>query len=451
MKEIVADIDNFYRGQTLSLESVNRIKELEEIIYEMTSIMNHIHSSDYSYKFWKFLLIDYINEKLQNKQVLSAGIENNSSQSKTTAKQKLVYLYKFLSNFNSFSKIKKILSSEKDIVYGFHDTEIIEREVGKVMPSYFPIFKGSKNIAKRQRANKLAEEYDDFFYKNLILQLPEILVERFDHIMEEIPLHDPKGKTFHVSILPSEFNTILIAKYVRHGAKLHFYQHGGGGGEINNRAIFHYSSFSDHYVTWGWKINETEIPGKAYRCHGFKNRYNKFGKDFLYDCAFVFTALDEHYKNFFRPITDYIFKNLDFGKYPRVIARPRPLRKWEDSRSQLDFIKHEKIKIDSGKTDMAYIAAKSKIVVTFKWIWPQTIFAECIYVDHPIIAMVADLNCTTIFKPYYDFFVEQKVFHETVESLVDHLNSVDLDKWWSKLTEHPMYISYKHTFVRKVI
>lgn len=448
--ENILTIDNFYKGETLKPEFVKNIREFEEVVYEMVKIMNHIHETNYPYRFWKLILVDYINYKLQRKAALSKGIAASSTGLKNEVVQGMIYAYKSFSNSDALKIINHTLKNENNIAHGFHDVEIIEKEIGKIIPSYFPIILRKGDTKKRERANKLAETYNDFFYKNIILQLPKTFVENFEYIYNLFPLYNPEKKIFHASFIVSEYVKILVAKYVQHGAKLYFYQHGSGAGEIKDRSIFHDSSMSDNYVTWGWIINDTDILGKAYRCYGFQKKYDKLEKTGEYDCTLAFNLIDESDKKFYKPITDYFFSHLDFSKYKKILARPRPVRRMGSLKSQLDFITNEHVTIDAGKVDMANIVASSKIMVTFKWVWPQTVFSESIYVDHPIVAMVIDFDSTTVFKPYYDFFLEQKVYHETIESLVNHLNTVDINKWWSEVIAQPMYKAFKHEFLREV-
>lgn len=440
-------IDEFYKSETLKPAFVQNIREFEEVVYEMVKIMNHIHNTNHPYRFWKLILVDYINYKIQRKAELSKGIVTDV---KISFRQNLIYLVKSVLNINSLSKIRSVLKSNDKIVHGFHDPELIEKEIGKLIPAYFPIILRKGDTAKRERAIKLAESYDNFFYKNIILQLPKTFVEHFDYILNLYPLINSSKKSFHASFIASEYIKILVAKYVVNGATLSIYQHGGGGGEIKDRSIFHDSSVSDNYVTWGWKIDETNVPGKAYRCYGFEKNYLKEKGEIKYDLALVYTLMDEEYKNIFRPITNYIISNLDFEKYKRVIARPRPQGKFADAKSQLDFIKTDKVIIDRGTSKIASFVASVDLMVTFAYEWPQTVFSECLYVNHPIICMVMKLDITSIFKPYYDFFLEQKVFHETVESMVEHLNTMDKNKWWAELIQQPMYKAFKHEFLRQV-
>lgn len=450
MTEKILTIDEFYKTETLTPAFVNNIKEFEEVVYEMVKIMNHIHGTNYSYRFWKIIVIDYVNYKLQKKKILSEKIVSGSQGLKTAVIQNLIYTVKSFQNSSSLQKINETLEKENNIAHGFHDVELIEKEVGKVIPSYFPIILKKGDVKKRERANKLAEQYNDFFYKNLILQLPKAFVEQFDYIYNLYPLVNPAKKTFHISFIVSEYVKIMVAKYVENGARLYFYQHGGGGGEIKDRSIFHDSSISDNYVTWGWKIDDTQIPGKAYRCHGFKKIYEGTNGEKEFDLALVYTLMDEEYKNIFRPITNYIISNLDFNKYKRVVARPRPVGRLGNIKSQLDFIKTDKVTIDSGRSKIASFVPTVELMVTFAYEWPQTVFSECLYVNHPIVCMVMKLDCTTIFKPYYDFFIEQKVFHETVESMVEHLNKANINEWWSEVIKNPKYKAFKYEFLREV-
>ena len=97
---------------------------------------------------------------------------------------------------------------------------------------------------------------------------------------------------------------------------------------------------------------------------------------------------------------------------------------------------------------MAEITAKSRLVIQFNI--PATNFMECLYVDHPTIGLLSNDQPTEIVKPYYSFFTQQGVMHENFESLVDHLNKVDIDEWWGALIKEPMYQQFKNEFLRQV-
>jgi hypothetical protein len=205
-------------------------------------------------------------------------------------------------------------------------------------------------------------------------------------------------------------------------------------------------------MTWGWKINETEIPSKAYRCEGFKKLYSKHTGPRTYDFALVYSLVlnDPIYFNFYKSHTDAILSSIDHTKFKKIIARPRRTNRWKNASSELKFITDSRVKIDSGQSPMTQLIYQSKVVVIFTYEWPQTNFSECLYVNHPVVSIVANMNCTNVFQPYYDFFIENSVFHLTSESLVNHLNTVDIDKWWNELTTKKMYLDFKHLFLREV-
>jgi hypothetical protein len=136
------------------------------------------------------------------------------------------------------------------------------------------------------------------------------------------------------------------------------------------------------------------------------------------------------------------------NKYKSFIARPRPMSRTKSHAGELSFIKDNRVDIDSGLSSMAKLIKESRVVIQFEV--PCTNFLECIYVDHPTIGFLFNKTPTEPIKPYYDFFLEQGVLHWSFDSIVEHLNKVDIETWWNGLIQHPMYISFKDTFTKKV-
>ena len=446
--EKILTIDEYYTTEKLTPYFVNEIKEFEKVVYEMVKVMNEIHGTNYSYRFWKLLLIGYINEQLQQRQPLSEKLKEDGFSIQQTVIPKLIYSIRSFQNVGSYSKIIQSLKTQDKITYGFHESESISNEVSAAMPTHYPLIFRKGDTSKREKAWQIAERYSDIFYKNVIRRVPKTFVEHFQYQFDLAELHNPAAKVFHISIFLSDFMKILVAKYVENGALLYIYQHGGGAGEVKDRANFHDASMSDKNITWGWKIHDNEVPHKAFRCFKFKKIYEASSHKKTIDVLFAFNVIGEHatyYKDFMKNLLD----NLSKERYKNIVARPRVLKRWEDAKPQLNFIENKNVTIESGRAKAPALAARTKIVVTFTWWSPQTLFAECCFVNQPVVSFVREVDYTTIFKPYYDFFIEQKAFHESWESLVDHLNNTDLDKWWADLIKHPMYKSYKHTFVRE--
>lgn len=448
-KDKILTVDEFYKNDNITPYFRSEINTFEKVIHEMTKVMNEIHNTNYSYRFWKLILIEYINRKQLRRPIINQPLEYNPSTVKEKYANKIVYLIKAYKNRGNKQIILDALKTNTDITHGFHDSKIISKEVGIAVPEYFPVFLTKGDTTKRKRALEIAARYSSEFYRRVISELSANVVEHFDTLMEMIPLHSPEKKTFHTSFTNAEFMKLVIAKHVENGSAHYIYQHGGGAGEVYDRAIFHDATMSDKYITWGWKLHDNEIESKAYRCEKFKGIYDTTPNTKEIDCLFAFNVICSD-GPFYKEFMHNIQVNFDKSKYTNVIARPRVTSKWKDAKKDLSFLDHSFYKIDSGKTKVANLVKRSKIVVTFSWVSPQTLFAECVYVNHPVVSFVKELDKTTIFEPYYDFFIKNKVYHENWDTLVEHLNTTNIDEWWSKLIQTPEYNEFKYKFARNI-
>lgn len=82
--------------------------------------------------------------------------------------------------------------------------------------------------------------------------------------------------------------------------------------------------------------------------------------------------------------------------------------------------------------------------------YPSTNTLECMYVDHPVVAILENYNPSEIVEPYYKFFLDKGVFHYTMYSLTKHLNEMNVDTWWSDIVNHETYKNFKKEFIRSV-
>lgn len=143
-------------------------------------------------------------------------------------------------------------------------------------------------------------------------------------------------------------------------------------------------------------------------------------------------------------VTDHLLENLNFSKYTTILARPRPQHKKHGHASELSFITDEKIRISQGLTAIAKEVSGSRLIVQINV--PGTNFLECIYVDHPVTGILTNSDPTDLIKPYDAFLVEKGVLHKTPDSLVNFLNTTDLDSWWSELQQEPVYHQFRKTY-----
>lgn len=441
--------------------SLDRLKISEKIIGELVKVMNHIHEVNYPYRFWKILMGEYVNALVSIKYILEKEELNRApylfplnSHHLPTFKQKLMArlpsVIKHYKNPGTRSRILEILRTENNIRIALPDIEAVQKDIGGAnMPVYYPLFPGRGNAAKRKRAEQLVNNYTDVFYRNMIRQMPQVYVEYFDGLYNKIPLHNPEKKVFHTHGMPGFYNSLIIAKYLNNGAKLYYYQHGAYYGEmVGHNSHFNESSVSDEFRSWGWRIRENDVPWKAYRMEKFRLLYDKHPRTSEYDFLMCYPDVYDANHDFFKGVTDHLLQHIDAGRYKKFMARPRPNNRMFSHADRLSFIKDNRVFIDSGLGSMAEVTAKSRMVIQFTI--PATNFMECLYVDHPTIGLLDNNNPTDQVKPYYEFFMQKGVMHKNFESLVDHLNKINIEEWWSALVKEPMYQQFKNGFIRKV-
>jgi hypothetical protein len=129
-----------------------------------------------------------------------------------------------------------------------------------------------------------------------------------------------------------------------------------------------------------------------------------------------------------------------------VLARPRPGK--ENPVKDLDFMNHDSVTKDNCKQSMTLAVKSSRLVIQMTH--PSTNILECFYVNKPVVALLSNDQPTEVVWPYYNFFSEAGVFHETMESLTEHINKIDLDKWWLELINTEEYKSFKNNFLHEV-
>lgn len=72
------------------------------------------------------------------------------------------------------------------------------------------------------------------------------------------------------------------------------------------------------------------------------------------------------------------------------------------------------------------------------------------YTNHPTVGILQDDDYTDLVKPYYDFFIENGVIHYSMNNLVSHLISLDIEKWWQYLSESKTFLEFRETLCASV-
>ena len=189
------------------------------------------------------------------------------------------------------------------------------------------------------------------------------------------------------------------------------------------------------------------MPDKAYRLAGFGRRFKLHSGALENDILVCYPALHRNNLAGVRQDSDGLLTELDRGKYAAITARPRPMARYVDHSSDVEFIKQPGIQVDSGKANIEQLIAKSRLVVHLRV--PSTTFLECIFIDHPVIGIYFNLAPTEMVVPFYDFFFKVGVLHRHGGAARKHLNNVrNIKGWWADVTSCREYLDFKNKFCR---
>ena len=446
-------------SQSFLITSSERIQTADEIIAILSYSLNEIHKTSYSERFWRIILAPYesaiytcrhILDQRETKSKPVTILHTNTLELdiNTIIFSKVRYLLKIYKTFRGLKKIKLALNKSKNIAMGSSFSNNMLSKIDSHLEAYYPFLRNKKTNHKKRSINlEYPANYSKEFIDNVVKLIPKVYVENFEGLMNKIPLINPKEKTFHVTIFHSLFMRFVVAKYVENGAKLYFYQHGGFYGEYKYHNAHHFEGkIADKFMTWGWKIRSNDVPYRAYRLEKFRKNYISL-ENKLYDILLIYPIIRNRNFEYVKNESDVFFKKINRSNYPVICSRPRPIAKF-NRKSSLSFIPKNLCTIDSGFTNISGLISKSKLIIIFTH--PSTTLLECLYIDKPTVAILDNDNeHTEIVKPHYDFLLEKGLLHNSMDSLVKHINSVDIDLWWNELIIHPKYLGFKHEFLRK--
>jgi putative transferase (TIGR04331 family) len=314
----------------------------------------------------------------------------------------------------------------------------------------FPLWIG--NRSKRQRLNSIAENEPNIFLKNVLLQMPLYHVEGFSMILEKVPkLEHPEAYEFHFEHGDSFFMEMLVAYYVEYGARAIMYQLGAFIGEVDYLTInpVMYAKIDEHR-TYGWKINEKDVPHAAYRLEEFSKLCSSYKESEKYDILIVYNnnAVEKEIFAQYKINSHYLFENLKAIQSKKLLLRPRgKSKKLDSSKDLLMMNPPSNSEIDKGMAPLAQLVAMSKLVI--HWEVPATNFLECIYIDKPVVGIIQNIDPTEFVMPHYNNLKRLGILHDDVFSLVHHLNNCDWNKWWEEVIVNPHYLLFKNTFTKK--
>lgn len=141
--------------------SLERLKLTERICIDLGNVMNEIHNTSYSHKFWELLLEPYVSSGISRfKYLLNDepvgepmllelnGLLMPSIREKTTTN--VIRILKYFYHGNKSKKIKEILSENNEVTIGFPNLQIVKEDLGEALPEYYPLFFGKEDKAVRE-------------------------------------------------------------------------------------------------------------------------------------------------------------------------------------------------------------------------------------------------------------------------------------------------------------
>ncbi|MFZ1612484.1 MAG: hypothetical protein WAT52_15530 [Chitinophagales bacterium] len=434
---------------------------LSSLIEWITPHMNEIHELNHSQIFWGRIMRKHLKGCIYRMDPLSVKVYNHrlvfvNSQTFNipTIKQEIVNAFWFLlRNFkmSESRNIKYLLTDSPNVFIGPR-SEMISKYINGVDLGVLKMFKFGFESKSRKRLKRIAKLESSIFKKNILYNMPLIYVEFFKSNYKSIPVIKSEEKIFHFEHVNSYTNELLLAKYMENGSKLIGYQCGFGPGEMRNSPTSLDYLIIDKYRTYGWKIHPKDDPFIALRLVELKEKYDSFKGGGYGDIVIMYRPMNYLRKEAYYNNTKRFLEIINKTEYSRIVLRPKPISKRINNSAQLkyfDFLNKLNVTIDPGKSPVYELIANCRVMVHLDH--PTTNFYECVFVNHPVVALLTNINPTDIIEKYYNFFLEKKVLHTTVDSLVDHLNSTNISEWWTGIIDEPIFKEYKSIFASDLI
>ena len=445
--------------QSYKVSSQEELAEQELVLATLSATMNAVHATSFSEKFWSDILGTHVRICFRRKEILSSTVPSdplpledfispNIPRARDIRTSDLLIIARSMGNLITGSSAPKLDSQCTNVLVGKRMLIFDVPNAKLWEPRWpLPLFGNRK---KRKKLMALAIQQPNTFLRNVCLRVPRFYVEYFDVILNRLKkLKDVSRLTFHIEHDKGP-SRIALAYFREKGAKIVFYQTGSYFGDFDGVPPVSFYRRADVVRTYGQRLNEKDEPYYAVRLEEaaelyFKHAAKRRDIDLLvvYNWSIKNVNLRDHYIE----ATEYLGANIDKAKYSRVVLRPRGKTRKLSNRSQLGVLRHKiTADIDSGMVPLPALCARSTIVLHLEH--PTTNFMECVFVDHPVVTLLTNDRPTDLVAPFYDFFLAQGVMHADIASVVEHLNTVNIERWWAEIVQSEQYIEFKRTFTR---
>ena len=294
---------------------------------------------------------------------------------------------------------------------------------------------------------EVKNKFESFFLAILKDLIPCSFLENYKMITNLAQnSHWPKNPkvifTSH-AINTKTISSFYIAKKKEEGSILIHGQHGGGYGQCK----FHwYEKFekeiSDYYLSWGWSDDKKTIPfGMLKSIETLKKMKkkkqirNKFLIVIRPKERYFSTALDSKIRG--PQILDYHLDCIKMAKCLKEDIKDKNLivrlhertYGWCEKEMWMNNIPN--IKIDQSSQSIYKNIGRSKLVV---YTYNSTGYLELMAANLPVLLYWSNINnpVNSEAEILFEELKNAKIFHETQDSLVTHVNKEwnDIDNWW---------------------
>ena len=433
-----------------------------DLAFRFGPIMNELHRTEFSDRFWARYLIPYaracvrqrtwFDDAFLDTQVPFLPILGAKPCSAAEARNGLVH--EILRNVSvaikkSFWKVNPKRRAGV-ICYGVRAEVVAEAcQADHVKLYWFPFY-FRKDREARIQLNEIAQRQEEVFFRNALKFMPSAYVEYHKSLREkaEKVVRENRPKEIYYEHYQTHLQTLTSFIASEKGAVLKNIQ----GGYLREDAGFIDKAKRlerDKIMTYGWKFTEQDEPFYAVRLEEYSQSYTAAARQKkTIDALVVYNALDTPEKK--KACVDTaqcISENLDREKYRNVTLRPRGKSRYFSSRLSITQLGIPgNLNVDAGTRPMSKLSAQSRIIVHLEY--PATNFLECIFVKHPVMVVLGEYELGGVSAGFLHEFRRLGVWHENLNDLVQFLNGIQLETWWGEVEISRAFNEFRETFAR---
>jgi len=368
--------------------------------------------------------------------------ENTKSKIKVFLRNLIINLLSFFTKKQKIVILRNYLGLYRDLKINLSLLQFPSLHTHHIQTEDLKISKDRKNFYFKFDYQNL---FENFLFKEIMLHIPTILIEKFDSMQEKISQTNLSKNPKLIFVTNFSCNTFLsfyCANKKENGAKLITAQHGGCYGQYDNLWDEDFEiKISDKYLTYGWisqKYKNKTIPFgflKNIKIDNKKNFKNKKQLLFIVGTRMKFiNTLDSnirsHQKHDYLNNCYNFIENLDENIQKNTLIRLKDVD-WGWSEHPRFKTKFPKLNFDSGLNNIYRLMKSSRVVVSTSL---GTSYLESLAMNIPTIVLT-NYNMEPMreeAKEYLNLLIDAKILHLTFNSAVEHLNKFwqNIDQWW---------------------